>query len=100
MRQNLKIALAPLWVPIIPSAISFVLLKIVNATVYSVYQLNTNLPEPWGIAQDSMKAQIPDPLIMSITIYLFCIPIVYLLIDKAPTEKAIKETTATKGDLK
>ena len=100
MKQSLKITLAPLWVPIVPSIIIGVIGYITNAMELSVYSLNDNLSEPWGAAQVSVMSNTPDPLITAISVYIFCITVGYLLVGKALDEKARKEMAVEKGDLK
>ena len=100
MKQSLKITLAPLWVPIIPSIVVGAICYITNAMELSVYSLNDNLSEPWVAAQVSVMSNTPDPLITAVVVYIFCIPVTYLLVGKALDEKARKEMAAEKGDLK
>jgi H+/gluconate symporter-like permease len=93
-KQSLKIMLAPFLVPIVPAIFAGVTDYVIKTLELYTYH-STNLSEVWQSAQLSVINETPDPVLLSIVVYIFCIPVIYLMMGQAMSKKAQKEENKT-----
>ena len=100
MLTGWKLKFAPLWVPVIPATVTwlicFVSLRL--TTEIATKSANTNMSLNWQNAQNDVISFIPDPFFAAIAVYIMAMPCVYLMVGKILQDKALKESGLKSGE--
>ena len=100
MLTGWKLKFAPLWVPIIPATVTWLMcfISLQLTTEIVTISMTPNMRLNWQNAQIGIISFVPDPFFAAITVYITTMPCVYLMVGKILQDRALKESELKSGE--